>query len=421
MEPDRIERQKMTIKKRLHSENRETLKRIEQIGESSPEAMQYFYDVFTHWDNPAVLDGNKPVIAISCMQVPLELILACNALPLRLCNGSHALEQAGSEFLPVKTCSIVKATVGLVTAFQEQLKDRLVLVVVPTTCDQKRKAIETLSEGAFKIYSLEVPPSKDTEEAAIYWRNSVKKLILALEKATGIRITKRNLTAAINGVRQASAQFRRLSRMQQHNPTLLYGKDMFMVMSTFLFDDINRWTAAVARLNDELEVRKQHGIFAGKGAPRMLLTGSPPMAPGFKLPLLLEEAGAVIVADEVCSCSRLLHDTVAYGEWRLYDMIPAVADRYLKPCTCPVFDSGEDRRRKLSETVHRFDVDGVVYQSYSGCFLYQMEERGVSNSLRGADIPMLFVETDYSTEDRGQLTTRLEAFVESIRSRKRRK
>lgn len=73
------------------------------------------------------------------------------------------------------------------------------------------------------------------------------------------------------------------------------------------------------------------------------------------------------------------------------------------------------------ESVHRFGVDGVVYQSYSGCQLYQMEQRGVGNAFRDANIPMLFVETDYSPEDRGQLVTRFEAFVESIRSRKGRR
>jgi len=421
VEHERIERQRKALKGRLAEEIRETLEGTEPGGEGSPKGMGYFYDVFRRWDEPAGLADGKPVIATSCMQVPLELILACDAVPLRLCNGSHALEQAGSAFLPVKACANVKATLGMISVFQERLQDRLALVVVPTTCDQKRKAIEAVAEGAFTVYPLAVPSSKDTEEAEVYWRTSVKKLALTLEKVTGKRITRKRLAAAVDHVRQASAQFRKLSRMQQHAPPLLTGKDMFLVMNAFLCDDVQRWTAAVARLNEELDDRKQRGRFAGEKAPRILLTGSPPLAPGLKVPLMLEAAGGVIVADEVCSCSRLLHDTVVSGEPRLYDLIPAIADRYLKPCTCPIFDSGEDRRRKLIESVHRLDVDGLVYQSYSGCLPYQMEQRQVAHALREADIPVLFVETDYSPEDRGQLTTRFEAFVESIRSRKRRR
>jgi benzoyl-CoA reductase/2-hydroxyglutaryl-CoA dehydratase subunit BcrC/BadD/HgdB len=35
-------------------------------------------------------------------------------------------------------------------------------------------------------------------------------------------------------------------------------------------------------------------------------------------------------------------------------------------------------------------------------------------------LPMLYVETDYSPDDMGQLSTRIEAFVEAIKGRKRR-
>ena len=71
--------------------------------------------------------------------------------------------------------------------------------------------------------------------------------------------------------------------------------------------------------------------------------------------------------------------------------------------------------------VKDFAVDGVIYQAYSGCQLYEMEQRSVSNSLANEGIPMLYIETDYSPEDGGQLSTRVEAFIESIKSKKRRK
>lgn len=420
------ENQRSSIRKDLEKllaiEVRETRQRAEQGFPDPPEAMRYFYDVFSRWENPASFFGaGKTIIGVSCTQVPLELILACDAVPLRLCNGSYALEQGGTEFMPARSCSLVKATVGMLSVFREGLKDRLAMVVVPATCDQKRKAIETLGELAFKVYPMEAPPAKHTEEAIFYWQNSVKKLALTLEKVTGNRITGRRLLAAVHKLQSASSEFRRLSRLQQNVPPLIYGKDLFLVMNAFLYDDLDQWQAAVSRLNDELEVRKKQGKFVDRHAPRILLTGSPPVPPGLKIPLLIEEAGAIIVADEVCSCSRLLSDTVVSGEPRLYDMMAAVADRYLKPCTCPFFDSSQDRQRKLLELARRFSVDGVVYPVYSGCQLYQMEQRGVGNALREAEIPVLFIETDYSPEDSGQMATRIEAFVESIQSKIKRR
>jgi len=61
----------------------------------------------------------------------------------------------------------------------------------------------------------------------------------------------------------------------------------------------------------------------------------------------------------------------------------------------------------------------VVYQSFAGCQVYEMEYRSVAEEFNRAGIPMLFVETDYSHDDKGQLSTRIEAFLESLKNRKK--
>ncbi len=417
MEQKRRDRIRKTLKRQLAAEAEETLRKVQADFRDPPEAMQYFYKVFRRWADPAAFcDASGMLIATTCTQVPLELILACGARPLRLCNASHALDQAGAELLPAKTCTLVKASAGMLSIFQDAFRHRLGLIVAPAACDAKRKASELLAELGVPVHPLAMPSSKNTPEAAFYWQETVGKLALRLSQVTGRRITRRRLSAAVHKVRLASGAFRWLSRLQRHCPPVVHGTDTFIVANAFLYDDIDRWTAALVRLNTELEARAAAGRCIGRHAPRILLTGSPPMAPGLKIPLLVEDAGAVIVADEVCSCSRLLYDPVPRVEPCLYDLIPAIADRYLKPCTCPIYDSGDDRRRKLLELVRRCAVDGVVHPVYSGCQLYQIEQRPVGMALREAGVPVLFVETDASPEDRGQLATRIEAFVESIQA-----
>ncbi len=193
-----------------------------------------------------------------------------------------------------------------------------------------------------------------------------------------------------------------------------------MVNNTYFLDDIHKWTDAIHKLTSELQQRKTKLLTVGNRlAPRILLTGSPPIFPNIKVPLLLEESGGVVVTDEVCSSSRLLYDMVTYDEPCLYDMIPALADRYLKACTCPCFSPNENRRRKLLEMTKEFLVDGVVYQAFSGCMPYEMEQKSISDAMADRGVPLLYVETDYSPEDQGQLSTRIEAFIESIQARKR--
>ena len=82
-------------------------------------------------------------------------------------------------------------------------------------------------------------------------------------------------------------------------------------------------------------------------------------------------------------------------------------------------DYEEDRKRRLLELAESFAVDGVVYQAFSGCQVYEMEYRGIARALNEKGLPMLYVETDYSPDDMGQLSTRVEAFIESLKARSR--
>ncbi len=410
-----------TVTERGRAEARVSLDHIRDGFPDNPETMQYFYDLFerTYCDGePIPIEGKA--IGTTCIQVPEELIYAAGGTPVRLCNGSYANAQVGDEFLPAKTCPLVSATIGSLHAKQNILSKEIDLVVNPTTCDPKRKTGWLIEEMGYELYTMEIPSVKDSDDAREYWRRSVHRFGRKLEQVTGKRVTSRSLRQAVARVGSATQEYRRFHRLRQTDPLVILGKDAMLVSNAYFFDDIDRWREALARLNDELEARMNAKILRRmRRAPRILFTGSPPIFPNLKMPLLVEELGGVIVADEVCSSTRMLYDAVAYDEPTLHDMVPAIADRSLKPCTCPYFAVNEDRKRRLLELARTARIDGVIYQAFSGCQVYELEQMSVGRTLAEADIPMLYVETDYNADDAGQLTTRIEAFLESIQARKR--
>ncbi len=398
------------------------LARIQTEFPDNPAGMRYFYDLFQKTYCEQSAPHGKPVIGTTCVQIPEELIYALDAVPVRLCNGTYAFDQAGAEFMPTKSCSLVKATLGFLNQELPAHLQGMRQVINATTCDQKTKAGQIIEQMGYEVHHLEVPRSKDSEQARDYWRHSVAQTARFLEQATHRKLTRRGLRTAIGKVARAQQAFRRLHALRREKPSVVYGKDVFLITNGYFFDDIDRWTEALEALNQELEERIQKGINAApKRAPRILFTGSPPVFPNLKLPLVIEQAGGVIVADETCSSNRMLYDAVGVDEWFLYDMVDAVADRHLKPCTCPIFSSNIDRQRRLLELARSFEVDGVVYQAFAGCQVYEIEQQSVTAALTEAGVPSLYVETDYSPDDLGQLTTRVEAFLESLRSRRRRK
>ncbi|HEX8980389.1 MAG TPA: 2-hydroxyacyl-CoA dehydratase family protein [Parasulfuritortus sp.] len=390
----------------------------------NPAAMGYFYDLFrrVYIQGEALARPDAPQIGLTCIQAPEELVYAAGATPVRLCNGAYHYDQIGADLMPAKSCSLVKATLGRLHD-QEQGVPRvgkLGLVVNPSTCDQKKKAGVMIEDMGYPVHDLEFPNIKESEASRVYWQRSVRDFAVRLQKLTGKRITRKRLNTAMARTRRAQMAFRSLHSLRRKAPSLILGKDIFLVTNAYFFDDLERWTEAVEALVAELKQRDAEGFNAAqKKAPRILFTGSPPVFPNLKLPLLIEEAGGVVVADETCSANRMLYDMPVVDEWLVNHMIDSLADHYLKPCTCPIFTRNDDRRRRLLDLARDFNADGVVYQAFSGCQVYEMEQRSVARTLNEAGIPMLYVETDYSPDDMSQLSTRIEAFIESIKTRKR--
>lgn len=399
-----------------------TLKRITDDFPDNPKAMQYFYDLYHRvYCQGVSLHEGKKIIGTMCVQVPDELIYAAGAVPVRLCNGFYADDQVGAEFMPAKSCSLVKSTLGMLRSRSTlPFIDKVNTIVLPTTCDQKKKATTVIEEMGYRVYNLEMPPVKESEAAREYWQRSIGKFAVFLGEITGQKITKKSLMEAIRKTARAQAAYRKLHALRKSSPAVILGKDVFLATNAYFFDNIERWTEAIEALVAELEKRKEEHFFAAqRRAVRILFTGSPPIFPNLKLPVLIEQSGGVIVADETCSSNRMLYDMAAVDEWNMYDMVGGIADRHLKPCTCPVYTKNEDRKRKLLEMADAFAADGVVYQAFSGCQVYEMEQRSITKALQEKGFPVLFVESDYSPDDIGQLSTRIEAFIESLKAKRR--
>jgi len=383
--------------------------------------MNYFYDLHKNLIRD---DGNrrlrdKKIIATLCIHVPVELILALGAIPVRSCAGSFSTEQIGSEFLPAKSCPMIKSTLGAIT--YNLLGNRIDpdLIINPASCDQKKRIGDINPDLSEKFYLLELPSTKDSEESRDYWLQSVFKLIRKLEAVTGNKLTAKALKNAIQKVANAQKLYRKFNELRTSDPIIL-GKDALLVTNAFFFDDMDRWSYHLNILIEEMEHRKTEGVrVVNDRAPRILITGSPSVFPNMKVPLLIEELGGILVSEEFCSSSRMLWDTVAVDEWHLYDMIPAIADRYLKPSTCPNFTPNNDRIRKILTAINEYNIDGVVCQTFTGCQLYDMETRMIASAMEKAEVNTLFVETDYSPEDVGQMTTRIEAFLHSLKHNKK--
>ncbi len=405
----------------------DNIARMKKTWTNRPEAMQYFDGIADFYGQrqkeiSAAKQSGKKVIGYFCNFVPVELILAADAIPVRVSSGWYDASKIGDRVVPVEVCPMVRSTIGAkmigLSPYLE-LSDALLSVL---TCDGMTKLSEILSDYK-PVWTMPLPRTKDTEHALAFWKSEIKAAKQHIEDFTGVKINRKKLRAAIELVQGATKAFRRLQDLRK-GPPVIMGRDAMLVNQTYMWDDIKRWTEKTDALCDELEKRVQQKIWAcPPDTSRVLVTGTPMIWPdNWKLPSLVEEASpqGVLVADELCSSDRILNDPVGIDEWQSDDMINGIAERYLMASTCPCFtslDGNEDRINWLINKVKEWKVNGVIYYVVRGCMLYAMEYARVKKVLDRMNIPVYYLDTEYTREDVGQMKTRVEAFLEMLSAR----
>ncbi len=273
MSADALKRKKDATHLHLGMEVKEAFRKMTEAAPDRPEAMGYFDDFFGRiYSGKNEPTSSKPLIGTMCVQVPNELIHAAGATPYRLCNGSSSYDVGGAEFMPAKSCPVVRATTGMLQMEQESLHNHMEAVVIPTTCDQKKKSGELIASMGYKVQFLEMPSTNTTELSRNYWQDSVQEFALNLQDITGQKITAKRLKEAVHKIGRAGRAFRELYTIRQSASPVLSGIDAFLVANGYFLDDIDMWTAAVEALNAELNVRKSQGMRIGnKNAPAFSL------------------------------------------------------------------------------------------------------------------------------------------------------
>ena len=82
---------------------------------------------------------------------------------------------------------------------------------------------------------------------------------------------------------------------------------------------------------------------------------------------------------------------------------------------CSVMSPNEGRIEYMDWMIDNFHVDGVIEIILQSCHTYDVEAYYIKNFvIRKKGLPYLNIETDFSMSDKGQINTRLQAFLETI-------
>ncbi|KIX12592.1 double-cubane-cluster-containing anaerobic reductase [Dethiosulfatarculus sandiegensis] len=384
-----------------------------------PEGMAYFDFVMSEVHGlrikelmDAKAEGRK-VVGSFCVFVPEEIVLAVDGILVGLCTGADFATEEVDKILPRNTCALIKSAFGFKLGKVCPYLESADLIVGENTCDGKKKSYETLAGLVPALYVMDLPQTKSLRARELM-QAEMKRFFHKMEEISGVTIDAARLKKGIQLVTEKRKALHRLNELRKNDPAPISGLDALLINQVQFYDDPVRFTASLNKLCDELETRVAEGKGAfAKGTPRVMVSGCPMAVPNWKLPMIIESTGAVIVGEESCVGERGTRNLVSDGEESLDELMEALVDRYFK-IDCAIFTPNPERLDHVKEMTGRYNAQGVIHYSLQFCQPYQTESIPLEKSLENEKIKTLRLETDYSQEDIEQLRTRVEAFVEMI-------
>lgn len=355
--------------------------------------------------------AGKPVRVIGFLptDVPEELIHAAGAHPYGVTVYEGKWINRADAHLQTWACSLIRCSFGMALAGRF---DHLNGLVIPLICDTTRMVYGVWKQVKPLVFmeSFLLPRQVDRPSARNYLIGELGRLKARLEQFMGRSITAEDLSRSISLYNKNRALLRKLYQLHVRRPDLIGNRAVYTVIKSALVTSKERHNALVGELiaaaeQEALEKR------AGDAARlvRLVLSGKVWEPPDIMD--ILDEAGAVCVADDLCTGSRFIAADVP----ETGDPLEALADRQLRRMPSPCFvNRGRDRVEHLVDKVKESRAAGVIFLHLKFCEPENYDYPLLRDALFAADIPNVRVETEIGNVARGQISTRIQAFVEML-------
>ena len=354
--------------------------------------------------------AGKKVVGYSCTYVPSEIIAAAGLLPYRLRGIEASTTDIGDSYYGPVVCSYPKCLLQLVGEGKYSFLDG---AIITNGCDTMRrleecwrKAGEDISGIMPAYYHYYGTPHK-VEPYSLKWFEEENRLLIeSLEKHFGVTITDERLREQIELYNKGRRLLQRLEDLRMQDDIVISGTDATAII---LASTALPWSEYVPLLEETIAELEQAKTDGRKGK-RVLLGGS--VTDDTDLVRVIEEAGAVVVADTLCFGSKLFDDLVNPEG----DPVKALSQRYLNRSFCPrMFAYYQPRYQSLKQKALKAKVDGVILQNVRFCDMHGSENGLFERDLEAAGIPCIRIEREYGplVED-GRVRMRVDAFLERI-------
>ncbi|MDN3514387.1 MAG: acyl-CoA dehydratase activase [Candidatus Brocadia sp.] len=352
-------------------------------------------------------DHKLPKIGYFCSYTPVELIRAAGFHPVRI-KGSEKESCSANEVLCGNICPYIKAVVDQKT--NGNLEDFKGMVFV-NSCDGMRRLYDAwvkLDEGKKSFnYILDIP--KNTDDAAVfYYANLLKNFKEKLEGFFTLKIHHDDINQSITLYNAAREKVRLFLQKYWGGYIGQSGYEIFSLLKKGVNVVPEKFQVYLTHI-----MKQRDGIRDTRDVPRLFVWGS--IMENEKIMKIIEDAGAKVVAEDLCNGSRYFDAQVNISD----DPILSIAKRYIMRSPCSRMVNIFERINKVLSIMQEKSIHGAIYHTLKFCDHNLLDYPMIKKTFHEKNVPLLHLNCDYSLSSEGQIKTRVEAFLEQLTSASR--
>jgi benzoyl-CoA reductase subunit C len=337
--------------------------------------------------------------------MPEDMAYAAGVLPVRII-GSQEPPVLAERHMAQWCCPFSRG------ALHQGLKgeyDYLDAVVFPFTCLHVKTAFYywEINVPNTVAYELELPKAMERRAARPFLDKELTLFKGWLEEFTGRRISGEDLERGIDICNSNRRLMKEIYSLRRDDPPPLTGVEALeMVLSSQLMDKeehnplLSEWLAELRNRTDVPEERV-----------RLMVVGSVIDKP--EVLKLVEDMGANVVVDDLCTGTRYFWNEVIPER----DPLSAIGKRLMDRVVCPCKIAGDRRYQQIFELIRAYRVDGVLVFHQKFCNPHGNDYPHLRGLFDKNGIPCLLLELDVPIPG-GQIKNRVQTFIEMIEAQK---